>query len=258
MVGSDRKTPMHKKNNPDEFGSKNREHVIRKYAWLVKFAAGRLAMRVPSTVLFDELVSAGCMGLIEAVDKFDPNRDIDFKTYALHRIRGAMLDDLRKRDRYSRPMRRKIQAIEKAVQTVEAREGRPAEDFEVAQQLGVDLEHYYKTLSEIDSRALFSLDEYLRGGTNDADNRASFKDSIRSSDNPDRHLALQELKRVLADAVGKLSEKEQRVISLYYYDELTLKEIGCVMDLTESRICQIHAVVLIKLKSRLKAYQQGE
>jgi RNA polymerase sigma factor FliA len=236
------------------FTAKEREDLIVKYAPLVKRIAARMSVRLPSNVLFDELVSAGCVGLIDAVDKYDPSKDVNIKTYAEYRIKGAILDELRSMDWYSRSMRKKIQDISKAVQAVEAREGRPAEDKEIAAELSVPLENYYNELSKIHRVALLSMDEYIKDDDNDSTSKKSFQESVRSEDSPEKNLDRQELKKCIAEAVRKLSKKEQMVVSLYYYDELTLKEIGKVLELTESRICQIHSSALIKLKTRMQTY----
>ncbi|MCF8067772.1 MAG: FliA/WhiG family RNA polymerase sigma factor [Desulfobacterales bacterium] len=236
------------------FDRKTRDEMIVRYAPLVKYIAGRISMRLPSSVLFEELLSAGCVGLIDAIDKFDTGRDVDIKTYAEYRIRGAILDELRSLDWYSRPMRKKIQDIEKAVTAVEARVGRPAEDTEVAEQLGIELEAYFHMLSSIHGVALLSLDDYIKSEDKDRAARRSYKDRLSNHDDPSDNIAREELKRVIATGIKRLSEKEQVVISLYYFDELTLKEIGHVLDLTESRICQIHSMALIKLKLKLKHY----
>ena len=231
-----------------------RDEVIIKYAYLVKYIAGRMAMRVPPSVSFDELVSAGTLGLIHAVDRFDPEKQTDIKTFAEYRIRGAILDELRSMDWYSRSMRKKIQEIESAVRTVEGRKASQATDWEVAEELGLPLEEYHMMLSNIHSISLLSLDDFIKGEENDSINKRSFQEKIVSDDDPSENISKLEMKRVLAQAIRTLTEKEQLVISLYYYDELTLKEIGEVMGLTESRICQIHTQTLIKLKVRLKRY----
>lgn len=239
------------------FAPKQREEVIVKYAYLVKYIAGRMAMRVPPNVSFDELISAGTLGLIHAVDRFDSSRQTDIKTFAEHRIRGAILDELRSMDWYSRTMRKRIQDIEKAVRAVESKKGAPAEDLEVAERLGFSLEEYYGLLSNIHSVSLLNLDDFLKDDDNDSFNSRSFQDKMLSDDDPSENAEKNELKFVLAEAIRKLTEKEQLVISLYYYDELTLKEIGKVLKLTESRICQIHTQTLIKLKVRLREYYEA-
>lgn len=238
------------------FSPKEREEMIAKYAYLVKYLAGRVASRIPSNVVFDELISAGSLGLIDAVDKYDPKKNVGLKTYAQYRIKGAILDELRSMDWYSRSMRKKIQSIEKAVHHVESRQSRPSSDMDVAEELDMDLEQYYKMLSDIHGAALLSLDDYIKSSTGGSNNTATtFSEGMKSDDSPSDSLIRTELRDVLAEAVSKLTEKEQMVISLYYYDELTLKEIGNVMELTESRICQIHTMALIKLKSKVKEYR---
>jgi len=236
------------------FTRKKREEMIVSYAPLVKHIAGRMAMRIPSSITFDELISAGCLGLIDAIDRYDPSRKVDIKTYAAYRIKGAILDELRSMDWYSRSMRKKIQEIERALVEVESREGRPAEDWEVAETIGLTLEEYYKLLSNIHGIGLFSLDEYIKDEDNDSLTKKSFQERILSTDDPAENVVKGELKQYLAEAITTLSEKEQMVISFYYYEELTLKEIGNILNLTESRICQIHTLALIRLKSKLKAY----
>ncbi len=238
------------------FDEKEREETIVKYAYLVKHIAGRMATRLPSSVLYDELVSAGCVGLIDAIDKYDPSRDVNLKTYAAYRIKGAILDELRSMDWYSRSMRKKIRDIEKAVFTIESRQGRTAEDGEIAKELGIDIEKYFKIIADIQGVALLSLDEYIRDQDNESLSRKTFQNRIRSKDDPSANIAREELKEVVADAIRSLSEKEQMVVSLYYHDELTLKEVGNIMNLTESRICQIHTMALIKLKIKLKEYYE--
>jgi RNA polymerase sigma factor for flagellar operon FliA len=233
-----------------------REELIVKHAPLVKRIAAKMASRLPSSVIFDELISAGCLGLIDAIDKFDPERDVSLETYAEFRIRGAILDELRSLDWYSRSMRKKIRDIEKAVAAVEAREGRLAEDWEVAEELGMDLEKYFKQLSNIHGTALLSMDEYIKNRDNQTSSQKTFQEKLKSRDDPSRLLFREELKKEVARAIRTLSEKEQLVISLYYQDELTLNEIGNILKLTESRICQIHTSALIKLKNKLRLYYQ--
>ncbi len=231
-----------------------REKSIIEYAYLVKHIAARFAMRLPTSVFFDELISAGSLGLIDAVDKFDPSKHVSLKTYAQYRIKGAILDELRSMDTYSRSMRKKIQDITKAVKAVEDRKGSSASDREVADELGVDLETYYDMLTGIHGASVLSLDEFIKSRKNDTYSQTRFQSGIKGDDNPADCFDKEELKHVLAQTIKTLSEKEQLVVSLYYYDELTLKEIGEVLTLTESRICQIHTAILVKLKTRLQDY----
>lgn len=231
-----------------------REKSIVEYAYLVKHIAARFSMRLPSSVFFDELVSAGSLGLIDAVDKFDPNKHVSLKTYAQYRIKGAILDELRSMDTYSRSMRKKIQDITKAVKKVEDQKGASATDDEICAELGVSLEAYYDMLTNIHGASVLSLDEFIKTKKNDTYSQTRFQSGIKGDDNPADCFDREELKFVLAQTIQTLTEKEQMVVSLYYYDELTLKEIGQVLSLTESRICQIHTAILVKLKARLQDY----
>ncbi|WDP89795.1 MAG: FliA/WhiG family RNA polymerase sigma factor [Desulfobacter sp.] len=233
-----------------------RQETIVEYAYLVRHIASRFAARLPSSVLFDELMSAGSLGLIDAVDKFDPSKHVSLKTYAQYRIKGAILDELRSMDTYSRSMRKKIQDINDAVRKVEEEKGSAADDTEICKALGVDLETYQKMLTDIHGAAVLSLDEFIKTKKNDTHSQTRFQAGIKGEDNPADHFDRAEMRHVLAQTIKTLSEKEQIVVSLYYYDELTLKEIGEVLSLTESRICQIHTAVLIKLKAKLEDYGQ--
>jgi RNA polymerase sigma factor for flagellar operon FliA len=235
-------------------GRGNREAMIVEYAFLVRQIASRFARRLPSSVLFDELVSAGSLGLIDAVDKFDSSKHVSLKTYARYRIKGAILDELRSMDTYSRSMRKKVQEISRAVKTIADKKGGPASDNEVAQLLGVPLESYYDMLTDIHGAAILSLDAFIRTRDNNTSSMTRFEAGLKGEHTPADLLDREELKGVLAEAIQTLTEKEQLVVSLYYYEELTLKEIGEVLTLTESRICQIHTAILIKLKARIKDY----
>ncbi len=231
-----------------------RQKSIVQYAYLVKHIASRFAMRLPSSVFFDELISAGSLGLIDAVDKFDPSKHVSLKTYAQYRIKGAILDELRSMDTYSRSMRKKIQDIAKVTQHLENEKGSPATEKEIAHALGVDLETYQDMLTDIHGAAVLSLDAFVKTKKNETYSQTRFQTSMKGDDDPAAAFDREELKQVLARVIQTLNEKEQMVISLYYQEELTLKEIGEVLSLTESRICQIHTAILIKLRTRLQDY----
>ncbi len=231
-----------------------REAMIVKYAYLVKNIAARFTGRLPSNVLFDDLVSAGSLGLIDAVDKFDYDKRVNFKTYAQYRIKGAILDELRAMDIYSRSTRKKIKDIAKAVKKVEDEQGGPADDPDIAKEMGIDLETYFDMLADIHCASILSLDAFIKTGKANYPSQIRFGSRLAGNDDPADHLDREEVKSAIANAIKCLTKKEQLVISLYYYEELTLKEIGEVLSLTESRICQIHATLLIKLKIRLINY----
>jgi RNA polymerase sigma factor for flagellar operon FliA len=239
---------------PDTMNDGERSGLIVEYAPLVKLLANRLAMRVPPSVCLDDLISAGIMGLLDAVDRFDPSRDVQFKTYAEFRIKGAMLDELRSLDWVPRSTRKKIHDMEKAILAVEARVNRPAEDVEIAKEMGIDLEAYYNILHTAKGIELLSLDGYIKDEKDNSESQKSFKSLIQGDDDPGGHLMTSEIKRLVAKSLRALTKKEQMVISLYYYDELTLREIGEVMGLTESRISQIHTKAIIKLRAKLRLF----
>lgn len=240
--------------NKEGLDMNEKEEFITRYVPLVKKIAARFSMRIPPSVTLDELTSAGNLGLIDAANKFEPDRHVNFETYARFRIKGAILDELRNLDNYSRSLRQKIQEIDKAVSHVEKLKTGPADDEDVAGELGVTMEEYHNLLTDVHSIAFFSLDASIRNSFKPSqDSKTTFQDQLKGDDNPEKNLNAVELKKLIAEALDTLSEKERLVITLYYYEELTLKEIGEVFERTESRICQIHSAALIKLKSRLKA-----
>ncbi|MCW7753797.1 FliA/WhiG family RNA polymerase sigma factor [Desulfobotulus sp. H1] len=235
--------------------AEKRESMIKAHTDLVRSVALRVSMRIPQSVSLDELMSAGSLGLLDAVDKFDPEKDVKFRTYAQFRIKGAILDELRSMDWFSRSLRKKAQDVEKAIASVEREQGRPAEEREVAEALGFSLEVYQGVLTEIHGAALLNLDASIRGTEKGENGVKTFQDQLTTSDNPEDMLAEEEMKARLAEVIAGLSEKEQLVLSLYYFEDLTLKEIGDVLERTESRICQIHAAALVKLRTRLRGVE---
>lgn len=239
---------------PSNMNGTERTKIIVEYAPLVKLLANRLAMRVPPSVSLDDLISAGTMGLLDAVDRYDPTRDVQFKTYAEFRIKGAMLDELRNLDWVPRSTRKKIHEMEKAILAVESKKNEPADDEEIAREMGVDIETYYHILNNARGIELLSLDGYIKDEKDNSESKKTFKSLIKGSDNPGNKVLVSELKKIVENAIKSLTKKEQMVISLYYYDELTLREIGEVMELTESRISQIHTKAIIKMRAKLKGY----
>jgi RNA polymerase sigma factor for flagellar operon FliA len=235
-----------------EQGNKNeklREELILKYAPLVKNIAERMAMRLPPNICKEELMAPGIMGLFDAIEKFDSSRQIKFQTYATLRIKGAILDELRKMDLISRSIRKNIHRIEIAMRSLELKLGREPEDFEIAGEMGVDIDSYYKMTMQAQGAGFLSLDEIMPDGTTPKLCR-----QVSDTPSPFDKLKIKESKKIISEALSKLSKKEQLVMSLYYYEELTLKEIAEVLNLTESRICQIHSQIIIKLRTKLKSY----
>jgi RNA polymerase sigma factor for flagellar operon FliA len=232
----------------------DRDEMIMKYTPLIKYIAHRLAMRLPPHVSVEDLMSAGIIGLMDALTKFDPQKKVQFKTYAEFRIKGAMLDELRSLDWVSRSVRQKASQLERAYQSLEKKRGRAVDDEEVAVEMGISLDNYYSLVNEVNG--VFLLDcENLRHKIPklpEEDLINLLMDDVEKQ--PFQLLGVEELKRVLAQSIEELTAKEKTVISLYYYEELTLKEIGEVLGFTESRICQIHAKAILKLKSKIRPY----
>jgi RNA polymerase sigma factor for flagellar operon FliA len=238
--------------DPENMNEKRREELILKNAPLVKAVAERLAVRLPPHISREELISAGIIGLFDALKKFDTDKGIKFRTYAEFRIKGAMLDELRKMDWVSRSVRKDIHRIEGAMINLGSKLGREPEDFEVAQEIGVDLDCYHRMTTRAQGAGLLSLEDVMADDT-----LPKFLNHTSTAPSPLDELKIKEIKKIISDAISKLTEKEQRIISLYYYDELTLKEIATILNLTESRISQIHSKVIIKLRAKLRSYYES-
>jgi RNA polymerase sigma factor FliA len=227
---------------------KYRETLIREFGPLVKYIADRMAMQLPPGVSRDDLISAGILGLNQAIDRFDAKKNVKFKTYASYRIKGAMVDEVRKMGWASRSVIRDHQRIQAARDALKQKLEREPKDIEVAEYLEITLESFHKMLWQTRRISLVSLDEVLPDGT------TSRIEGQASSDMSQLDaLTLKQMKEVIAREISTLSKNEQIIISLYYFEELTLKEIGAVLDLTESRISQIHAKVLSKFRIRLQS-----
>lgn len=230
-----------------------RQDLILRYAHLVKYVAGRVAIALPPSVEFDDLLSYGTLGLMDAIEKFDPARGVKFETYALSRIRGAMIDGLRAMDWVPRSVRQKARDVETAMRRLERELGRSASDQEVAAALGMSLAQFGDLLAEVAGTTLTSLDELWRPDE-DAD-ELPLRDRIEDGRVIDPQAAYEdrELREELGRAINGLSDRERLVIALYYYEGLTLKEIGRVLEVTEARVCQIHSKAILRLRARLFA-----
>jgi RNA polymerase sigma factor for flagellar operon FliA len=231
-----------------------REALVTKYAPLVKTIAGRLAMRLPQHISQDDLTSAGLMGLLDAIDKFDVEKGVEFKSYAEFRIKGAMIDELRSMDWVPRSVRKNAKTLAEAYSRVENREMRPAQDEEVAEELGLEMDAFYRLLDE--SRGISIFNEYdmqihnTKAETESDDGAYE----IGFDQSPFQSLKKAELVQVIAGAIDRLPKNERTAVSLYYYEELTMKEIGEVMGYTESRVSQLHTKAVLRLKNSLKNY----
>lgn len=234
--------------------SSGREEIILKHTSFIKYIAHRLAMRLPPHISTEDLYSAGVIGLMDALNKFDPRKKAQFKTYAEFRIKGAMLDELRSQDCVSRTVRQKATQLEKAIETLQKKNGRRVEDEEVAQELGLSLGDYYDMLNE--TKKAFSPDQKKDWTENSFFPDENLTDHfIGKLENNPFHLLIQdEAKKIITQAIEELPIKERTVISLYYYHDLTLNEIAEILGFTESRICQIHCKTILKLKSKIDSY----
>ena len=230
----------------------DKERIILEYAPTIKYIAQRVAARLPPHIAIDDLINSGVIGLIDAIEKYDPTRDNTFKTYAEFRIRGAMLDELRSLDWVPRSVRQKETAIERAYVELERRLGRSAQDEEVAERLRIALVEFYDWLNQVRGVSLLSLEA---PGLHAADGETVNLLDLTAADDaqgPEQVVQARRLKELIAEAIDDLPYQEKVVISLYYYEELTMKEIGDVLNITESRVSQIHTKSIFHLRSKLK------
>lgn len=224
-----------------------REQLIIEYAELVKVVAGRMGMYLGYTVEYDDLEGYGIFGLIDAIDKFELTKGVKFETYASLRIRGSILDQIRKMDWIPRTLRQKQRKLENAMKEMEERLGRIATNEELAESMGISQEELENLVNQTQVANLVSLDDYLEQGS---EVKAEFGNSPRF-EQPEEVVERQELKKILADAITTLTENEQRVIAFYYYEELTLKEISKILEVSESRVSQLHTKALRKMKNKI-------
>lgn len=232
-----------------------RDQLILHYSPLVKYVAGRVAVGLPQNVEQADLVSYGIFGLIDAIEKFDLDRGFKFETYAIARIKGAILDELRSIDWVPRSVRAKARAIEKAYAKLEGELHRTPSDEELAVELDMSDDQLQATLSQISFIGLVALDEMLSGG--DRGDAMTLGDTVADpGEGPVGAYEVEEMRHILADAINRMPEREKIVLTLYYYEGLTLAEIGTVLGVTESRVCQIHTKSVLQLRSRLSASER--
>jgi RNA polymerase sigma factor for flagellar operon FliA len=228
-----------------------RDRLILTYAPLVKFVAGRLGASLPAHVDEQDLVSYGLLGLISAIERFDPDREIKFETYAIARIKGAIIDELRSLDWVPRSVRTRAREIERAIAELERNLHRAPTDEEIAEKLGLTATELEDSLAEISRSSMAALDELWTPSA--GGDQIALIDTIEDTTGPDPEHSLEqtELKEALGEAIARLPEREKLVVTLYYYEELTLREIGEVLGVTESRVSQLHTKAVLRLKARL-------
>ena len=238
------------RNNKDQHV---RDRLILTYAPLVKYVAGRLGSGLPAHVDENDLVSYGLLGLIGAIERFDPDRDIKFETYAIARIKGSIIDELRAMDWVPRSVRSRARDIERAIGELERKLMRAPTDEEIAEKLGVTTDDLNDSLSEIGRSSIAALDELWTISSGAGGDQVALIDTIEDTHGPEpqSELAQTELREALGEAIARLPEREKLVVTLYYNEELTLREIGEVLGVTESRVSQLHTKAILRLKARL-------
>ncbi len=241
-----------------KLGTPESDKLIIEYSPLIKYIALRLAVRLPPHIELDDLISSGVLGLIDAIEKFNPNKDTQFKTYAEIRIRGAMLDELRSQDWVPRSVRQKATQISSAYARLEQTLGRAAEDEEIANELELSMDEFYELLQQSAGQTIISVED-LGGVDKDGEKRDVMEvlAGTKATD-PETLARVGEIRNIIAQSIDMLQEKERLVVSLYYYEELTMKEIGEVLGITESRVSQIHTKCVLRLRGKLRKFIHNE
>jgi RNA polymerase sigma factor FliA len=229
-----------------------RQALVEAHVGLVRYVAGRLAVGLPHYLEFPDLYSAGLLGLIQAIDNFDCSRGIKFETYAVPRIRGAILDELRTQDWFPRSLRRKAREVEDAYARIEANLGRAASDDEVAGELDLSRTEFDRVMSQVSAATIVSLEAELHPDESGGVHRIIDTIADPNVAAPGDGLAEEEMRALIVTSVDELSERERLVLTLYYYEELTLREIGEVLEVTESRVCQVHTKAIFRLRAKLE------
>jgi RNA polymerase sigma factor for flagellar operon FliA len=248
-----------RRRSKDNGDPRARERLVLAYSPLVKYVAGRMSSGLPAHVEEADLISYGLLGLISAIERFEPAREIRFETFAITRIKGSIIDELRSLDWVPRSVRAKAREIERANAKLEHKLHRAPTDQEMAEELEVDLEDFQESLMRISNSSVVALDELWTVSDSSGD-QVSLLDTIQdeSAADPAQEMDLTDMKDRLADSIARLPEREKLVVALYYYENLTLREIGEVLGVTESRVSQLHTKAVLRLKSRLQGDSLSE
>ncbi len=245
------------KEEPNKLTTQQKDKLIMEYAPMIKYIAQKIAVRLPSNIELDDLISSGVIGLMDAIEKYDPTRDNKFKTYAEFRVRGAILDELRAQDWVPRSVRDKAKLLDRTYAALEQGLGRAATDEEVAAELKMSMEEFYDLVNQVRPVSLLSIDDANTFSNVDKKSILNLLEAARLN-NPFNQLNLKKVKEVVAGAIEELPEKQRLVLSLYYYEDLNLKEIGRVLDVTESRVSQLHAQAVTRLRAKLSSFFDQE
>ena len=245
------------KEEPTKLTSDQKDRLIMEYAPLIKFIAQKIAIRLPSNIELDDLISSGVIGLMDAIEKYDPTRDNKFKTYAEFRIRGSILDELRAQDWVPRSVRDKAKMLDRTTVELEADLGRNATDEEIADKLGMSMGEFHSLVNEVRPVSVLSIDDSTTYSNMDKKSIMNLLEGCKLN-NPYTQLNIKSIKEVVTQSIEDLPERQRLVLSLYYYEDLNLKEIGKILRVTESRVSQLHAQAITRLRARLTSFFENE
>lgn len=238
------------KEEPTKISAEQKDKLIMEYAPLIKFIAQKIAVRLPSNIELDDLISSGVIGLMDAIEKYDPTRDNKFKTYAEFRIRGSILDELRAQDWVPRSVRDKAKMLDRTMIELEAEMGRSASDEEVSARLNISMDEFHDLVNQVRPVSLLSIDDAATFSNVDKKSILNILEGTKFN-NPYNQLNIKSVKEIVAKAIEDLPERQRLVLSLYYYEDLNLKEIGKILRVTESRVSQLHAQAITRLRAKL-------
>ncbi|MGZ3746852.1 MAG: FliA/WhiG family RNA polymerase sigma factor [Pseudobdellovibrionaceae bacterium] len=239
------------KDEPKKITQKHKDGLIKEYAPLIRFVAQKIAVRLPSNIELDDLISAGVIGLMDAIDKYDPSHDNKFKTYAEFRIRGAILDELRAQDWVPRSIRDKAKLLDRTMASLENDLGRAATEEEISKALNISVEEFHDLVNQVRPVSLLSIDNSQSFSNDDHNSILNLLEGSKLN-NPFNQLNIKSIKLVVTQAIEDLPERQRLVLSLYYYEDLNLKEIGQILRVTESRVSQLHAQAVARLRVKLQ------
>lgn len=245
------------KEEPSKLTPQQKDKLIMEYAPLIKFIAQKIAIRLPSNIELDDLISAGVIGLMDAIDKYDPTRDNKFKTYAEFRIRGSILDELRAQDWVPRSVRDKAKMLDRTMVKLESELGRSATDEEVCERLGITIDEFHDLVNQVRPVSLLSIDDAATFSNVDKKSILNILEGTKLN-NPHTQLDLKAVKEIVTQSIEELPERQRLVLSLYYYEDLNLKEIGKILRVTESRVSQLHAQAIARLRAKLASQFENQ